>query len=193
MLFLISGLGNPGKKYESTRHNVGFRALNRLAEDHNIAWSRSKFSAHSGSGTISGQRVLLLKPQTFMNLSGNAVSAAAHFYRIPTENIAVVHDDIDLSIGRIQARQGGGHGGHRGLRSIQESIGSREFVRFRMGVGRPDQDETSDYVLDCFSKKDQPLVEDLIERTGKAVALWLQSGLVTTMNQFNPWIPDAEQ
>lgn len=134
---LVVGLGNPGAKYETTRHNAGFLMLDILAEDYKISWGGNKFDAEHAKGTIMGEACLLLKPQTFMNVSGKSVAQAMRFYKIPHEDLIVLHDDIDLELGKIKAREGGGHGGHNGIRDIIAATGKAEFHRIKLGVGRP--------------------------------------------------------
>jgi PTH1 family peptidyl-tRNA hydrolase len=188
MLFLIIGLGNPGDKYEATRHNVGFRVIDCLAQRFDISLSSRRYSAHSGQGQIKEHQVLLLKPMTFMNLSGKSVWAAQNSLEMETSQIAVIHDDVDLALGRIQVRRGGGHGGHRGLKSIISLLEDRDFVRFRVGVDRPSSDiEISDYVLEKFDDSEQEAVMNIITKTANAIEVWLEKGLTSAMNRFNPW------
>ena len=135
---LLVGLGNPGPKYECTRHNVGFLVVDELVSANGLEWSGKKFDGVCARGKILGEDCLVLKPFTYMNLSGKAVQKAARFFKVSPEAIVVVHDDIDLPWGRVKARKGGGHGGHNGIRSIIDSLGSKEFQRVKLGVGRPD-------------------------------------------------------
>jgi PTH1 family peptidyl-tRNA hydrolase len=188
MFFLIVGLGNPGKTYQRTRHNLGFQVVDRLAERHDIKVGQKKFKGQFGSGSIGEWRVCLLKPQTYMNLSGGAVAEAVNYHKIPLEQVLIAHDDVDLELGRIQVKFGGGHGGHRGLRSVIESLSADEFTRVRVGVNRPEgDDEVSDYVLEPFSKAEQAVAEDAVGRAAEAAATWLKDGLTTAMNQYNSW------
>ncbi len=188
MLFVIVGLGNPGKKYGATRHNIGCRVLDHLAERCKIELNKIEHHAIVGSGDIAGRQVLLVKPQTYMNRSGLAVEAVSRFNEVPLDRIAVVHDDIDLALGRIQVRRGGGHGGHRGLRSIIETIEARDFVRLRLGIDRPaESEEVSDYVLEAHTPGELEIVGDVVQRAAAALKTWLQDGLNTAMNHFNPW------
>jgi peptidyl-tRNA hydrolase, PTH1 family len=194
MLFVIAGLGNPGKEYGPTRHNVGFRVMDTVANRNHIPLDRKRFSGLTGKGTIGEHDVLLIKPMTFMNLSGSSVGGASRFYKVPVDRIAVVHDDVDLSLGRIQVRRGGGHGGHRGLRSVVQAHGDPDFVRIRIGVDRPTQSgDVSDFVLGAFTRDELPVVDDAIERAATAVETWLEKGLEAAMNRFNPWQAREEE
>jgi PTH1 family peptidyl-tRNA hydrolase len=188
VLFVIFGLGNPGETYRATRHNVGFEVVDRLATRHRIDLATRRFGAVLGQGAIAGRRVWLLEPQTFMNLSGESVAAAMQAQQVPLERIVVLHDDMDLELGRIQVRPGGGDGGHRGVRSVIEHLGAMNFARIRLGVGRPgQQEEASDHVLSGFSDEEGEQVEALIERGANAAQAWLSEGLVVAMNRYNPW------
>ena len=184
---LLVGLGNPGAEYEGTRHNVGFIAIDALAKAAGATVSRLRFRALSGEGTLGGRRVLLLKPQTYMNLSGEAVAEAARFYKIPPENIIVFCDDISFAPGRVRIRRRGSAGGHNGLKSIIASLGSDAFVRFRMGVGErvnPAQD-LADFVLSRFPQSDRAEIDALAERLPEAVTLWLSGREDEALNRFS--------
>ena len=158
---LIVGLGNPGKKYENNRHNIGFLILDALAEANGFAPWRSKFQGQITDGTIPAGKALLLKPETFMNLSGDAVQAAVKFYKLQPSDVLVIHDELDLPPGKVKLKKGGGHAGHNGLRSITNHIGA-DFWRLRVGIGHPgDKNKVSNYVLSDFSKSDQIWVEQL--------------------------------
>jgi PTH1 family peptidyl-tRNA hydrolase len=191
MLFLIVGLGNPGKSYSEHRHNIGFRVVDGLAGHYRLSWEvkgRHKFAATFASGSLEDSRVLLVKPQTFMNLSGEAVAAVGSFYKVPVERIAVVHDDIDLALGRVQIKRGGGHGGHRGVQSVMEVLGDADFVRVRIGVNRPPEgQQASDYVLEAFSPEEAPVARQAVDRACEAVSLWIRDGLTMAMNRVNHW------
>ena len=188
MFFLIVGLGNPGKTYQRTRHNLGFQVVDRLAERHDIKVGQKKFKGQFGSGSIGDRRVCLLKPQTYMNLSGGAVAEAVNYHKIPLEQVLIAHDDVDLELGRIQVKFGGGHGGHRGLQSVIENLSADEFTRIRVGVNRPEGEaDVSDYVLEPFSKAEQAIAEDAVREAAEAAAAWLQDGLTTAMNRYNAW------
>jgi len=148
---LIVGLGNPGRKYADNRHNVGFQCLDRLAEAWGLSFSRQKHKALLAQGQIAGLKVILAKPHTFMNLSGEAMERMARFYKVPPENILVIYDDLDLPVGRIRLRPEGGSGGHKGMQSIIEHLGSNGFPRLRVGIGRPTHGDPVDYVLGDFT------------------------------------------
>lgn len=159
---LFVGLGNPGPKYAQNRHNFGFMALDRIASDHGFAPWRSKFQAEICEGTLGGTKVLLLKPQTFMNLSGQSVGEAARFYKIAVGDVMVFHDELDLAPGKVRVKQGGGHAGHNGLRSIHQHL-SPDYGRVRLGIGHPGhKDRVSGYVLADFAKADQDWLDDVI-------------------------------
>lgn len=194
MLFVIIGLGNPGETYRATRHNVGFAVVERLATRHGIGLDTRRFDARLGQGRIADRRVWLLEPQTYMNLSGEAVGPAVSSQQVPLERLVVLHDDMDLELGRIQVRSGGGDGGHRGVRSVIEHLDATDFARVRLGVGRPTrEDEARDHVLSGFSAAEVEQVEPLIERGADAVEAWLTDGLVVAMNRFNPWSKPSQR
>jgi PTH1 family peptidyl-tRNA hydrolase len=148
---LIVGLGNPGPRYANNRHNVGFMVVDQLARDAGTTVSRAKFKGHYATANVAGQPVALLKPQTFMNLSGQSVSPARTFFNVPNQGIFVIHDEIDLPYGTVKLKVGGGHAGHNGLRSLIAQLGGRDFVRLRVGVGRPAHGAVADFVLSDFS------------------------------------------
>ncbi len=182
---LIAGLGNPGTKYQGTRHNAGFLILDRLAEIIHVSVDRTKFNGLYGEGNWCGARLVLLKPQTFMNLSGRAVAEAARFYKIPPEDVIVVHDDLDLPFGQIRLKAGGGHGGHNGLRSIIAELGSADFLRLRVGIGRPDKGSTEKYVLAPFSAEEAGFVRHVADGACEALEMLLREGLPKTMSIFH--------
>ncbi|NPV68011.1 MAG: aminoacyl-tRNA hydrolase [Anaerolineae bacterium] len=185
--YLIVGLGNPGVKYANTRHNIGFRCVDALAERHGLSFDRKQGKALIASGTIVGQPVLLIKPQTYMNLSGDAVSAVANFYRITPDRLLVIFDDLDLPVGTVRIRKSGGAGGHKGMISIIERLGTQEFSRIRVGIGRPSgRMDPADYVLLPFREGDESiLVAETIDRVAQAVQSWLADGIEITMNRYN--------
>ena len=184
--FLIAGLGNPGREYRFTRHNVGFMVIDRLGQDLGVRLSRLQSRALVGAGTWEGHKVVLAKPQTYMNLSGQAVSSLVRFYRLPLEQLLVVHDEIDLPFGTLRMRPGGGSAGQKGLGSIIEQLGTQEFPRLRIGVGRPPgQRGAADHVLSEFSNGDQDVLEQVLGEAVAAVKVFLKLGLTTAMNQFN--------
>lgn len=187
MRWLVVGLGNPGGRYAESRHNVGFRAVERLASDAGLTWRGApRLDADAAVGTLAGgAAAVLLKPLTFMNLSGQSVGAAARFYRVELSQLLVLHDDIDLPLGRLRVKRGGGDGGHRGIRSIIELLGSGDFFRVRIGVGRPRVGEVVDHVLGGFQPADRPLLDRLLLRAANATTLLLREGLSAAMNRHN--------
>ena len=182
---LIAGLGNPGRQHARDRHNVGWMVVEELARRHSSSF-RSKFSGRLSETRLGEARVALLEPETYMNDSGRSISAAARFFKTAPEDILVVHDDVDLEVGRVQARLGGGLAGHNGLRSIAQALGTQEFLRLRVGVGRPgrgDPRPVADYVLSPFDAEDD--VEQIVSRSADAVEALLAEGLTTTQERFN--------
>jgi len=182
---LIAGLGNPGREHVRDRHNVGWLAVDELASRYAGSF-RSKFSGRLAEMRIGDARVALLEPETFMNESGRSISAAARFFKVEPEDVLVVHDDVDLEVGRLQARLGGGLAGHNGLRSISQTLGTSEFLRLRVGVGRPgrgDPRPVADYVLSPFEPEDD--VEGIVSRSADAVESLLAQGLEVTQQNFN--------
>jgi len=182
---LVAGLGNPGREYERTRHNAGWLVLDELARRHAGSW-RSKFSGSVAEVRLDGLRLALLKPETYMNESGRSVGAAARFFKVPAEQVLVVHDDVDLEPGRLQARAGGGLAGHNGLRSLAQHLGSQDFLRLRIGVGRPgrgDPRSVSDWVLARFGPEED--TEALLARSADAVEAIASEGLEAAQQRFN--------
>lgn len=184
--YLLVGLGNPGREYRETRHNVGFMVIDQVCKASGIALSRVQSKAIIGLGQFAGRRLVLAKPQTFMNLSGQAVAALVRFYKVPFEQILIAHDDLDLPLGTLRLRPGGGSAGQKGIASTIQQLGTQEFGRMRIGIGRPPgQMEPSAYVLQAFSKGEQALVDQMLSRAVSAVESFLQNGLETAMNQHN--------
>jgi PTH1 family peptidyl-tRNA hydrolase len=182
---LVVGLGNPGRQYEDTRHNVGWMVADELARRLDGSW-KSKFSGKLAETRLDGHRLVLLKPETFMNDSGRSVAAAARFFKVEPESLLVVHDDVDLEPGRLQARAGGGLAGHNGLRSLTQALGSQEFLRLRIGVGRPgrgDRRPVADYVLSPFAPEDD--ADALVSRSADAVETLVRDGLEPAQQRFN--------
>jgi PTH1 family peptidyl-tRNA hydrolase len=182
---LVAGLGNPGRQYERTRHNVGWLVVDELARRHSGSF-RSKFSGQLAETRLDDLRLALLKPETYMNESGRSLGAAARFFKVDPDALLVVHDDVDLEPGRLQARLGGGLAGHNGLRSIAQTLGSKDFLRLRIGVGRPgrgDRRSVSDYVLAPFDVEED--VEELVSRAADAVELMARDGLERTQARYN--------
>jgi peptidyl-tRNA hydrolase, PTH1 family len=182
---LVVGLGNPGREHARDRHNAGWLVVDELARRHDGSF-KSKFSGQLAEIRVDGLKLALLKPETYMNLSGNSLGAAARFFKLPVEQIAVVHDEVDLESGRIQVRLGGGLAGHNGLRSIRQALGSAEFLRIRVGVGRPgrgDRRPVADYVLSPFAPDED--AEDLVKRAADAVEALASEGLEPAQRRFN--------
>ena len=184
-MHLLVGLGNIGREYEFTRHNYGFLLLDQIIEDYGLVKQSSKFKSEIFSGIIDGQKVMAIKPQTFMNLSGGAVSQVANFYKIAPKNIVALHDDLDVEFGKIKAKVGGGHAGHNGLRSIDGSIG-KEYARIRLGISRPENKEfdTSDYVLGRFTKGDLKEMEYVNKKISDLLGSLLEGDLPGFLNKF---------
>ncbi|WP_101847140.1 aminoacyl-tRNA hydrolase [Halobacillus sp. Marseille-P3879] len=182
----IVGLGNPGKKYEKTRHNIGFMILDELAEQNQWTISQEKFRGHYTVEHVGGEKILLLKPQTYMNLSGESLRLFMDYYDIEEEDILVIYDDLDLPPGKIRLRQKGGHGGHNGIRNIIDHLGTKDFNRLRVGVGRPVGSTTVvDYVLSSFSKEQQEAVREAVIQSVKACESWMELPFNEVMNEFN--------
>jgi PTH1 family peptidyl-tRNA hydrolase len=183
--FLIVGLGNPGRKYRGNRHNIGFMVVDRLAEANGIQSSKVQNKAIVGDGRVAQQRVVLAKPQTYMNDSGSAVGPLTNFYKIPPENIFVVYDEMDIPFGTIRLREKGGSGGHNGMKSILQHIG-QDFPRMRLGVGRPPgRMDPPAYLLQDFSDDQLPVVQEMIDTAVRAIETYLQEGIQTAMNRYN--------
>ena len=186
-MYIIVGLGNPGRKYEGTRHNMGFDVIDRLVYKNNIPCNGSKFHAVYGTGMIGTEKVVLAKPLTYMNLSGTAVRELVDFYKIdPESELIVISDDIDLEPGRIRIRKQGSAGGQNGLRHIVQSLGTQKFIRIRVGTGgKPEGWELADWVLSRFTMDDRALVDDAIIRAADAVAAICTDGIDKAMNVYN--------
>ena len=185
--WLIVGLGNPGEKYENTRHNVGFQVADELAQRQNAPIQKLRFKALTNLLTIAGEKVLVMKPVTYMNLSGEAVRPAADFYKIPPDHVVVISDDTALPVGRLRIRKGGSAGGHNGLKSIIQHLGTEEFPRVRVGVGEkphPDYD-LADWVLGKFVGEDKKTMDQAVKRAADAVECLIQNGPDKAMNRFN--------
>lgn len=182
-MFLVVGLGNPGAEYAETRHNIGFMAADEIHGRYNFSSFKSKFDGLIAEGKIGDEKVYLLKPQTYMNLSGNSVVKAAMFYKILPQNIIVIHDDLDLKIGQLKAKCGGGAGGHNGLKSIDSHI-TPNYNRIRVGIGHPDKAKTevADYVLGGFSKADAQIINQEMETVAEAVKILIEKGVDACSN-----------
>lgn len=181
---LIVGLGNPGKKYARNRHNIGFQCVDHLAKLHGFTF-RKRFNAELGEGQIAGQKVILAKPLTFMNQSGRAVAAISRWYRIPPQRILVICDDLDLPLAKMRLRPNGSSGGHNGLKSVIAELGTQDFPRLRIGIGRPAQGDPIDYVLNDFGPDQEPLIQPLYDRVDGLVRCLLEEGIVQAMNLYN--------
>lgn len=184
-MFLIVGLGNPGAEYDKTRHNVGFMTADEIHRRYHFAPFKSKFDGLIAEGNIEGERAYLLKPQTYMNLSGNAVVKVANFYKILPDNIVVIHDDMDLPVGKIKAKTGGGAGGHNGLKSIDAAV-TPNYHRIRIGVGHPQGvgDAVVNHVLSRFCKADAEVIENNIELIGESLPILLKEGMAAYSNKL---------
>jgi peptidyl-tRNA hydrolase, PTH1 family len=190
-VYLIVGLGNPGREYKDTRHNIGFLTIDQFAQEHEVRLSRVQNQAIIGIWNDAGRRVILAKPQTYMNLSGQAVAALARFYKVPVGQILVIHDDVDLPIDTIRMRPGGGSAGQKGVKSIIEKLGTQEFPRLRMGIGRPPgRMDAASYVLQTFTVADKLVLQSFLDRAVQAVDCFISDGLETAMNKFNPSQPE---
>lgn len=186
-MHLVVGLGNPGREYEQTRHNMGFRLIDILASRLKAPVVKPLFKSFTGRAALSGKTVILAKPQTYMNLSGNSVAALMNWFKIPVSGLVVVYDDLDLPPGKIRVRPGGGHGGHKGMISIIEKLGSDEFARVRIGIGRPPNPgwEVADWVLGRLTGEEEDLTGPALERAAEAVITLIAEGAGAAMNKYN--------
>jgi PTH1 family peptidyl-tRNA hydrolase len=190
---LIIGLGNPGQDYSRSRHNIGFMCLKHFAHEHAISFDKKQADARTGRGIVEGIEVVLAKPQTYMNLSGQSVNRLMHKFKLKPSDIIVIHDDMDLPLGKVRIRAGGSSGGHKGIDSIIQNIGTRDFVRIKVGIGRPEKDSDDncydddivDFVLNSFSPDEKKLVEPSIEKVSDAILCLLTEGIEIAMNKFN--------
>jgi PTH1 family peptidyl-tRNA hydrolase len=186
-VYLIVGLGNPGREYQSNRHNIGFMVLDKLAQNLAVSFSRLESKALVTKADDRGQRLILAKPQTYMNLSGQAVGSLVRYYKIPLDHLLVICDDIDLPYGTLRLRPGGGSAGQKGVLSIIEDLGTQEFPRLRIGIDRPaGRMEAADYVLQDFNKEEVQFLPAVLDRAVEAVLVFTREGIVTAMNQVNP-------
>jgi len=185
-MYLLAGLGNPGPQYSGTRHNVGFMLLDYLARETGVGFAESRWKAMAAKTVISGVTVVMLKPETYMNLSGIAVSQAAHFYKVEPAKIIVIHDDLDIELGRIKMVSGGGDGGHKGIRSIIEHLGTSDFPRIKIGIGRPAGPVPPDkYVLANFGTEELAAVNQKMPAVLEGLKILLQDGISVAMNTVN--------
>lgn len=183
-MFLVVGLGNPGDKYDGTRHNIGFEAIDYISSKYNIDVTRVKFKGVIGEGFIGGEKVILLKPTTYMNLSGESIREAMSFYKLTEEDIVIIYDDISLEVGKIRIREKGSAGGHNGIKSIISNINTDVFPRIKIGVGQPTGDLVS-HVLGRFSKEEAEDLKEVVEVSSKAVEIIMKSGTKDAMNKLN--------
>ena len=184
--YLIVGLGNPGREYRATRHNIGFMLLDYLAERLGVTFSRLESQALVAKTEHAGKRIVLAKPQAYMNLSGQPVGALLHYYKIPTSQLLVAYDDVDLPLGTLRIRPGGGSAGQKGMASIIDRLGTQDFPRLRLGIDRPPgKMQAAAYVLQDFSSLQQPVVRTALERAADAVLLFISDGLDAAMNRYN--------
>jgi PTH1 family peptidyl-tRNA hydrolase len=184
--YLIVGLGNPGREYRKTRHNIGFMLLDRLTVKLNAHFTRLQSKALVASANYQERKVILAKPQTFMNLSGQSVQGLMHFHKLPLENLLIAHDDLDLPIGTIRIRPDGGSAGQKGMVSTIERLGTDEFPRLRLGIGRPPgQMQAPDYVLQDFSDAEMTVISETLDRAVEAALTWVTDGLEAAMNMYN--------
>ena len=182
---LIAGLGNPGTEYHETRHNAGFMVLDRLAGLADISVARKSFAGLCGEGRWQGSRLFLLKPQTYMNLSGRSVAAALRFYKLTPADLIVIHDELDLPFGQVKVKVEGGHGGHNGLRSLMAELGTGDFVRVRVGIGRPLKGDPVKYVLGNFVRDEVPLLPKVLDGVCDLLGLLLRDGVPKAMSLYN--------
>lgn len=185
-MYLIVGLGNPEEEYAKTRHNMGFNVINKLSSKYGIEINKKKFDALCGDGIIEGKKVILLKPQTYMNLSGKSIVQVTNFFKIPLENIIVIYDDIDVQQGLIRIRKKGSSGSHNGMKSVIEELNSEEFARIRVGIGRPKyEDDMINYVIGNIPEEEQEELDKGAEKAKEAIIEMLKNGIDSAMNKFN--------
>ena len=185
-MYLIIGLGNPEEEYRKTRHNMGFNAINKIAEQYGIKVNKSKFQGLYESAIIEGKKVMLIKPQTYMNLSGECIKQFVDFYKISKEEILVIYDDMDIEPGKIKIRKKGGAGGHNGMKSIIKMLGTEEFARIRTGIGRPEHSgDDINYVIGAIPEEEIPKLQEGVEKAKEAVIEILKNGIDSAMNKLN--------
>lgn len=185
-MYLIVGLGNPEEEYSGTRHNMGFDVINKVSGEYDIKVNKSKFNSLYGTGTIEGQKIILVKPQTYMNLSGKAVRDFANFYKIPLENVIIIYDDLDIQPSSIRIRKKGEPGSHNGIKSVTHELGTEEFPRIRVGIGKPEfKNDLINYVIAKISDDEYKLLEEGIDKAKKAVIAILKEGIDKSMNLYN--------
>jgi PTH1 family peptidyl-tRNA hydrolase len=192
-MILVAGLGNPGSEYASTKHNLGYLTVDEIGKRTGIDLKKKKFRGLYGEGALNNDKLILLKPETYMNRSGESVSSAASFYNIPAENIIIIHDELDLPAGTVRIKAGGGSAGHKGITSVMNELGSGDFIRIRIGIGKPEQKSgTVSHVLSKFKKGESELLRESVFRAADAVWEIIQHGLQKAMNKFNVR-PESEE
>ena len=185
-MYLIIGLGNPEEKYDNTRHNMGFNTINKIAKQYNASINKNKFQGLYENAIIEGQKVILIKPQTYMNLSGNCVKEFVEFYKIKKEEILIIYDDMDIEPGKIKIRKKGSSGGHNGMKSIIQMLGTEEFPRIRIGIGRPkNSGDEINYVIGAIPEDEMPKLEEGVEKAKEAVIEIIKNGVDSAMNKLN--------
>lgn len=185
-MYIIVGLGNPEPEYSNTRHNMGFDVINKIAQDNDISLNKTKFNAIYGTGIIQSEKVILIKPQTYMNNSGEAVKKFVEFYKDPLENLIVIYDDMDTEIGTIRVRAKGGPGSHNGIKSMVHELGSEDFPRIRVGIGKPaNESDRINYVIGRIDAEEYAKLQEGQNLAVKAVSCWIREGIDNTMNKFN--------
>ena len=185
-MYIIAGLGNPTREYAGTRHNIGFDAVTRLADDYDIALNKREHKALCGKGVIEGNKVLLVQPQTYMNLSGESIRELVEYYKIQQEELIIIYDDISLDVGKLRIRKKGSAGGHNGIKNIIAHLGTQEFSRIKIGVGeKPKGWDLADYVLGHFKKEEEPLIREALGNAAEAVKVIMRDGVDRAMNDFN--------
>ncbi|GED33462.1 aminoacyl-tRNA hydrolase [Brevibacillus centrosporus] len=183
---VIIGLGNPGKKYEDTRHNAGFMAIDKISDKWCIPVQQNKFRALVGEGRIEGEKVLLVKPQTYMNLSGESVAEILKFYKLIPDELVVIFDDLDMPTGQLRLREKGSAGGHNGIKSMIQHLGTQDFKRIKVGIGRPEPGRSvSDYVLQSFPASERSSIQEAVSLAADAAAMWTRETFVKVMNHYN--------
>ena len=188
--WVVAGLGNPGDEYARSRHNAGFRTIDRIAKKNGVALNRKKFKGLIADVTLAGKPAILVKPQTFYNLSGECVADLLGYFKIPPDHLIVVHDELDIEAGRLLIKQGGGDAGNRGVRSIAEALGATDFIRVRIGIGRPadpgaNKEDNKDYLLRPMTSAEREALESILDRAAGAVEALAESGLERAMNRYN--------
>ena len=185
-MYLIVGLGNPEEEYSKTRHNMGFNTINKISQQYNIEVKQNKFQALYGSGMIEKEKVILLKPQTYMNLSGEAIKEARDFYNVKPEEIIVIYDDIDIEKGKIKLRKKGGPGSHNGMKSVVQELSTTDFIRIRVGIGQPEfKSDMINYVIGKVPEEEQKILQQGTKKAAEAIEEILKNGIDIAMNKFN--------